>query len=49
MRNEHSGADPEARTVREVARSTDFNTHTDDMREALTAYMERRPPTFKGR
>jgi enoyl-CoA hydratase/carnithine racemase len=26
-----------------------FNTHTDDMREALTAYMERRLPTFKGR
>jgi 2-(1,2-epoxy-1,2-dihydrophenyl)acetyl-CoA isomerase len=25
-----------------------FNTHTDDMREALTAWMERRPPTFKG-
>jgi 2-(1,2-epoxy-1,2-dihydrophenyl)acetyl-CoA isomerase len=26
-----------------------FNTHTDDMREALTAFMERRPPTFEGR
>jgi 2-(1,2-epoxy-1,2-dihydrophenyl)acetyl-CoA isomerase len=26
-----------------------YNTFTDDMREALTAFMERRPPTFKGR
>jgi 2-(1,2-epoxy-1,2-dihydrophenyl)acetyl-CoA isomerase len=26
-----------------------FNTHTEDMREALTAWMERRSPTFKGR
>jgi 2-(1,2-epoxy-1,2-dihydrophenyl)acetyl-CoA isomerase len=26
-----------------------FNTNTEDMREALTAYMERRSPTFKGR
>jgi 2-(1,2-epoxy-1,2-dihydrophenyl)acetyl-CoA isomerase len=25
------------------------NVHTDDMREALTAWMERRPPTFTGR
>ena len=25
------------------------NTTTDDMREALLAYMERRPPTFTGR
>jgi 2-(1,2-epoxy-1,2-dihydrophenyl)acetyl-CoA isomerase len=26
-----------------------FNTSTDDMREALTAYVERRSPTFEGR
>lgn len=25
------------------------NVHTDDLREALTAYAERRPPVFKGR
>src|SRR5262249_36957572 len=25
------------------------NVHTDDLREALTAFMERRPPNFTGR
>ena len=37
----------QAREIEGLAQS--FNTTTDDMREALVAYVERRPPTFTGR
>ena len=37
----------QALEIEALAQSVDIQ--TDDMREALMAYMERRPPTFQGR
>lgn len=38
-----------AQALEVEALAQSVNANTDDMREALTAYMERRPPTFSGR
>ena len=38
-----------AQALEAEATAQSVNVQTDDMREALMAYIERRPPTFTGR
>jgi 2-(1,2-epoxy-1,2-dihydrophenyl)acetyl-CoA isomerase len=38
-----------AQALEVEALAQSLNVHTDDLREALTAYVERRTPNFKGR
>jgi enoyl-CoA hydratase/carnithine racemase len=45
--NAATGSLAQALEVEALAQSV--NVHTDDLREALTAFMERRPPNFTGR
>jgi enoyl-CoA hydratase/carnithine racemase len=47
LNNASTSSLAQALEVEALAQSV--NVHTDDLREALTAYVERRPPSFKGR
>jgi enoyl-CoA hydratase/carnithine racemase len=38
-----------AQALEVEAISQSVNSNTDDMREAMTAWFEKRPPTFQGR
>jgi 2-(1,2-epoxy-1,2-dihydrophenyl)acetyl-CoA isomerase len=46
---DHAANTSLAHALETEALAQSVNVHTDDMREALTAYMERRPPHFTGR
>jgi enoyl-CoA hydratase/carnithine racemase len=46
---DNASASSLAHALETEALAQSVNTKTDDMREALVAYMERRPPTFTGR
>lgn len=46
---DHASTSSLAHALELEALAQSVNTGTEDMREAMTAYMERRPPTFQGR
>ena len=46
---DNAGESSLAQALEAEALAQNVNIHTEDMGEALTAYMERRPPEFKGR
>ncbi len=46
---DHAGSSSLAHALEVEALAQSVNTHTEDLGEALTAYMERRTPDFKGR
>jgi 2-(1,2-epoxy-1,2-dihydrophenyl)acetyl-CoA isomerase len=46
---DHAGSSSLAHALEVEALAQTVNTHTEDLGEALTAYMERRTPDFKGR
>ena len=46
---DNASASSLAHALETEAAAQSVNVQTDDMREALVAYMERRPPTFTGR
>jgi enoyl-CoA hydratase/carnithine racemase len=45
---DHAGAGSLAQALEAEALAQNVNVRTDDMAEAMTAYMERRPPEFRG-
>ena len=45
---DNAGASSLAQALEAEALAQSVNVRTDDMAEALTAYMERRPPEFRG-
>ena len=45
---DHAGSGSLAQALEAEALAQNVNTRTDDMAEAMTAYMERRPPNFQG-
>ena len=45
---DNAGSGSLAQALEAEALAQNVNTHTDDLGEALTAYMERRTPDFKG-
>ena len=46
---DNAGASSLAQALETEALAQSVNVHTDDLREALTAYAERRAPDFQGR
>ena len=46
---DNAGSSSLAHALEVEALAQSVNTHTEDLGEALTAYMERRTPDFKGR
>jgi enoyl-CoA hydratase/carnithine racemase len=46
---DNAGTESLAQALEVEALAQSVNVHTDDLREALTAFMERRPPNFTGR
>ena len=45
---DNAGSGSLAQALEAEALAQNVNTRTDDMVEAMTAYMERRPPNFRG-
>jgi 2-(1,2-epoxy-1,2-dihydrophenyl)acetyl-CoA isomerase len=46
---DHASTSSLAQALETEALAQSVNVHTEDMREAFLAYVERRPPEFKGR
>ena len=46
---DNAGSSSLAQALEAEALAQNVNIHTEDLREALTAYMEKRRPEFKGR